>query len=291
MRKVYLLSTEHLEDGLWFRDEEDFKVAMNYVAIEAARHPEVVVLAFILMSNHVHFVLKGTREEVVEFMNSFKHRYSIFYQRKYGVIKLLRHNRLDIKYIPYDEEARERAVAYVLMNPVAAGICAHPSQYLWGTGNLYFSQTAKGGTCLKDISLRAFKRITHSDEESIPGNWHIGEDGYILPRDYVAVKDVEAVYRRPQRFNYFLNSSSKAKKRLEYADSNLPAFRDQSILATIPDLCRSLFNKESFYQLLPEEQIECARQIRFRFSADATQIARVCGLSYSQAAHLLDSSV
>ena len=107
----------------------------------------------------------------------------------------------------------------------------------------------------------------------------------------MAVKDVEAVYRRPQRFNYFLNSSSKAKKRLEYADSNLPAFRDQSILATIPDLCRSLFNKESFYQLLPEEQIECARQIRFRFSADATQIARVCGISYAQAARLLDSSV
>ncbi len=36
MRKVYLLSTEHLENGLWFRDTEDFKVAMNYIAIEAA---------------------------------------------------------------------------------------------------------------------------------------------------------------------------------------------------------------------------------------------------------------
>lgn len=36
MKKIFLLTTEHLEDGLWFRDEEDFKVAMNYVAIEAA---------------------------------------------------------------------------------------------------------------------------------------------------------------------------------------------------------------------------------------------------------------
>ena len=69
----------------------------------------------------------------------------------------------------------------------------------------------------------------------------------------------------------------------------MPAFRDQSILAVLPDLCRSLFQKESFLHLQPEEQVELARQIRFRFSADANQIARVCGLSYAEAARLLDS--
>ena len=64
MKKIYLLSTDHLEDGLWCRDDEDFRVAMNYVAIQAASSPEVAVLAFILMSNHVHFVLKGRADEL-----------------------------------------------------------------------------------------------------------------------------------------------------------------------------------------------------------------------------------
>ena len=59
MREIYLLTTDHLEEGLWFREEEDFKVAMNYVAIQAACSSTVTVLAFILMSNHVHFVLQG----------------------------------------------------------------------------------------------------------------------------------------------------------------------------------------------------------------------------------------
>ena len=130
MKRIYLLSTEHLEDGLWFRDEEDFKVAMNYVAIEAARHPEVQVLAFILMSNHVHFVLKGTRKDVKDFVENFKRRYSIYYQKKYGIRKFLRHNGLDIKLIPYEDEAVEKAIAYVLMNCVGAGICVHAVQKL-----------------------------------------------------------------------------------------------------------------------------------------------------------------
>ena len=33
MRKYYLVTTEHLEESLWFRDEEDFATGMNHVAI------------------------------------------------------------------------------------------------------------------------------------------------------------------------------------------------------------------------------------------------------------------
>ena len=192
MKRIYLLTTEHLENGLWFREEADFKVAMNYVAIEAAHHPDVAVLAFTLMSNHVHFVLKGLLERVEGFVNRFKHRYAIYYRRKYGVKKFLRRNELDVKEIPYDDEAPEKVIAYTVMNAVAAGICAHPSQYPWGTGHLYFSTpTTQNASRLKDFSIRAIKRITHSDEESLPENWHLVKDGYILPQDYVDVKSVE----------------------------------------------------------------------------------------------------
>jgi hypothetical protein len=123
----------------------------------------------------------------------------------------------------------------------------------------------------------------------LPGNWIMGTDGYILPENYVDVKAVEALYRTPKRMNYFLNSSSKARKRLEMGEEKLPSFRDQIILAALPDLYRSLFQKDSFDQLRPDEQTEFIRQIRFRFSADINQIARVCGLTYAEAAQMIDN--
>lgn len=288
MKRIYLLSTEHLEDSLWFRDREDFSVAMDYISIEANNHPEVIVLAFILMSNHVHFVLKGQKEIAVAFVNNFKRRYSMYYRRKHGVKEFLRGNKLDVREIPYEDESVEKTIAYVVMNCVAAGICAHPSQYPWGTGGSYFSQVNKGGKCLKDLSARARKRLLHSESTQLPEDWPISEEGYILPSAYVDVKAVEALFRTPRRMNYFLSNSSKAKKRLS-ADENLPSFKDQTILSALPDLCRSLFQKDSFGQLTLDEQKEFAKQIRFRFSADATQIARVCGISYAEAARLLDS--
>ena len=286
MKRIYLLSTEHLEDGLWFREEEDFKVAMNYVAIEAARHPAVVVLAFILMSNHVHFVLKGTRKDVVALVESFKQRYSLYYQKKYGTKEFLRRNGLDIKEIPYDNEAPEKVIAYVQMNSVAANICAFCNQYPWGTGNLFFNASTPKGIKIGFMSDRAKQKALHSNFTKLPDNWILGEDGYILPCCYVDIKAVEQLFRTPKRMQYFLHSSSKARKRLE--NTNLPAFRDQVILAALPDLCQSLFQKDSFSALTEEEQSELLRQLRFRFSADINQLARVCGLTYADAARIIE---
>jgi len=288
MKKVYLLTTDHLEEGLWFREKEDFIVAMNFVGIQAADFKQVFVLAFILMSNHVHFVLKGRREDVLAFVNQFKHRYSIYYRNKYGVKEFLRRNRVDVKEIPYDDDAVEKAIAYVLMNCVAANICSHPSQYPWGTGSVYFNSAEGSGRSIGPMSGRECKRLFHSHFNQLPKEWMVSEDGYILPQNYVDVKAVEALFRSPKRMNYFLVNSSKAKRRLELADANLPAFRDQTILFSLPDLCRSLFNKNSFCELQEGEQCELVRQIRFRFSADANQIGRVCGITYADAARLLD---
>ena len=111
MKKYYLVTTDHLEEALWFRDNEDFVTGMNYVAIQAALMPEVMVLVFILMSNHVHFVLYGTRSDVEAFVNSFKGRYSKYLWGKYKTREFLRRNGLHIKEISEEEvEALERAI-------------------------------------------------------------------------------------------------------------------------------------------------------------------------------------
>ena len=288
MRKLWLITTEHLEAGLWFRDDEDFKVGMNYVAIQA-HVSKVVVHAFILMSNHLHFVVvANSKKEAEAFIEALKHRYSLYYRRKYGVKEFLRENGVKVEPIDTDDEGAEQAIAYVQMNCVAANICSHPSQYSWGTGNLFFNRTKPVGKRLGSFSKRALKRLLHSDIETLPEDWLIGDDGYILPQSYVNVTFVETCYRTPKRMNWFLANSSKAKKRLE-ADDHLPAFRDQVIFAALPDLCQSLFGKRSFSELNENEQKECVRQIRFRFSSHVNQIARVCDLSYEEVARMMDS--
>ena len=124
------MTTDHLESRIWFRDDDDFVVGMNHVAIQAFV-TQVTVLAFILMSNHVHFVLYGTWDDCEAFIDGFKARYSQYLYRKYGIREQLRRNDYEIKELPYDDEAFEKAVAYTNMNCVAANICLYANQYPW----------------------------------------------------------------------------------------------------------------------------------------------------------------
>lgn len=285
--RIWLVTTDHLEDGLWFRDESDFKVGVNYVAALAA-DTGVIVLAFILMSNHVHFVLVCTKEEAEEFIREFKRRYSKYYQRKYGISKLLKKNGYDVKLIPHDGESPQRAIAYVQMNCVAANICSHPTQYPWGSGSAFFCASKPKGVRLDSVSARARRRLLHS-KTAIPGEWLLGEEGYVLPSSYIHCEYVEDLYRTPKQMDYFLHNSSKAKARLESGEEAFPSFKDQLVLAAVPDLCRTLFMQPDFQALSEPQKTEILKQLRFRFSANVHQLARVVGLSYEETAKLLDT--
>jgi len=283
----FLITTDHLETRLWFLDDDDFKTGMNYVATVAFMFG-VRIIAFILMSNHVHFVLECTRELALRFITEFKRLYSRYLNQRHGTKELLRGNGIDIQELRLGDESLERAIAYVQMNCVAANICLEPAAYPWGTGRTFFQVSAKRGQCLGALSARRKNKLLHS-KMILPAGWMLGEDGYILPESYVPVRFVESLFRTPRRMQYFLQSSSKAKRVLDRIEKDLPAFRDQVILAAIPDLCHSLFQKRSIEELDIQQRTELARQIRYRFSADIHQIARVSGIPYQQIAILLES--
>ena len=284
--EFWLISTAHLEDRLLFKDSEDFKVGMNYVAVQAHK-AGINVLAFILMSNHAHFVAEGDYAHIESFVNGIKGKYARYYWTKYGVRELLRRNNVDIRLLPQGGEALEKAIAYVQMNCVAANICAHPVEYSWGTGGTFFSLSEKSGKSLGAYSARARIKLLHTKAD-LPESWIIYDDGYISPASYVSKEYVETIFRTPKRMNFFLQNSSKAKQRLEMGETCLPAFSDQTIIAALPELCRTLFQKSSVDALNEEQLVELLRQLRFRFSSNVNQLARITGLSYEEAAEYMD---
>ena len=261
---------------------------MNFVAIQAYQS-KVTVLAFILMSNHLHFVVQGRWADVKAFIDGIKSRHSKYLNHKYGTAEFLRRNKVTIEEVSTLNEGLERAIAYTQMNSVAANICSHPSQYPWGTGPLFFNASKRSGKPLGSLSKRARIRLLHCCKEDFPADWLVSGEGYVLPESYVAVGFVERCYRRASRMNYFLVNSSKAKRKIKNFDNHHPAFRDQVILAALPDLYRSLFGKQSFEELTPEEQTESLRQVQRRFCSNVHQIARVTGLTYEAAARMMDS--
>lgn len=72
-------------------------------------------------------------------------------------------------------------------------------------------------------------------------------------------------------------------------DSAVPSFRDQVINNAIQDLCHSLFRTDDFKSLNNEDATDLLKQLRWRFSADIAQLARITGLPYRQITAMIES--
>lgn len=279
--QFWLVTTEHLKDRLWFMDEEDFKMAMNTVAVLSVVST-VKIIAFILMSNHVHFVLGGSMAEAEKFIMRFKKNYAQHYYHKYGRKELLRRNGVDVREVRIEDESFERAVAYVHMNCVAANITLTASDYPWGSGGSFFNASPPQGYSTAGISGRALSRIVRS-KVTLPPHYIMDYREFVHPSSYICTKLVESVFRTPRRMNYFLQNSSKAQKINE-----APSFPDQVVSAGLKSLLASLFRKNSIFELSDTQKSELFKQLRYRFSSDPNQLARVSGLPYEEICRLLE---
>ena len=221
------------------------------------------------------------------FINLFKKYHGQYLQNKYGCGKVLRRVGVDMQRVCHENESLERAIAYVLMNCVAANICLNASDYPWGSGSVYFRLLPPKGHRLDGLSLRAQARLLHS-KTLLPGDYLVLEEGYIAPESYVKVIFVESVFRTPQRMNYFLLNSSKAKRALSKPENNVPSFKDQVIVAAIPDLCHSIFHRSRIEDLDDNQKAELVRQIHRRFCSGINQISRILGIPDKEVAMLLD---
>lgn len=95
------------------------------------------MLCFCLMSNHVHFIIKGTEAECRIFIDEFKRRSSMRLRKKYFEVSPLHGLETSVKQIDINNYLRT-AIGYVLRNPLAAGINCMPDAYRWSSCSLYF---------------------------------------------------------------------------------------------------------------------------------------------------------
>ena len=77
----YHLHTKPLEKSLIFQEEEERKVAINFIAI-IAKEVNVDILALALMNNHFHFIIRGEEVDSLEFFRRLKRRLAYYLARK-----------------------------------------------------------------------------------------------------------------------------------------------------------------------------------------------------------------
>jgi hypothetical protein len=173
------------------------------------------------------------------------------------------------------KEYLENVIAYVLRNPLAAGIKLMPYHYPWSSVALYFDRTEKQtGERLNGMSERKRQRILKSCRP-VPDHYVVDGHGMILPVCYVDYSEVERIFGHPARLMMQIARKIETDVEIRMGVADQVVMTDQEILTQMKILLRSEFGKESIEQLSMEQRIKLCRLLKRNFRAGVKQIARL----------------
>lgn len=121
----------------WFKTGECKSAIVGYLA-EAAHATDTAISAFVAMNNHVHIVARQGHAPISRLMQPFLRRCALLIQRSHGLKGHVFERRYRHRVCRTPEDLRY-CICYVHRNPVAAGICDHPGDYVWSSFSAYTS--------------------------------------------------------------------------------------------------------------------------------------------------------
>jgi REP-associated tyrosine transposase len=115
--------------GNIFRDNADRETFLAFLR-QTVRRQSWICQAFCLMGTHYHLVLETQRAALSSGLQRLNWQYALHFNRKYGCLGHLFADRFSSRVIESEEYLFE-ACAYVLMNPVKAGLCERVDEWPW----------------------------------------------------------------------------------------------------------------------------------------------------------------
>lgn len=287
-KRYYHVYTKGLEDDVIFRERCDFVVGMNYVPV-ALKIARVDILAFVLMSNHFHFLIYGERLASLKFIDTYKRLISRYVRNRYGVAKLLRSVDTGCSEVDMNDEALKRLTAYILNNPVKAGVNCFPQNYEWGSGKCYFSNFdyKRNSRLLSELGTRERRNQLHT-RVILNDNYMINSQGYVEPESYIRKDLVEKIFRSARSFEYFLSTSSRDMKQDSSEGSRLVVFSDTIVLAGVNEILEKRYESLGVSELSELNRTKLILELRKVFNAPPKQLARVLGLTLREVVNALN---
>lgn len=126
---VYHLIARGNERKNIFRDDGDRQKLLKIV-YSACERFDCRLYAYVLMSNHSHFVVKINGPNLSAFMHCLNGDYAIFFNRKHKRFGHLFQERFYSALVEHGPEI-QRVVRYIHMNPVRAGMVDKLTDYAW----------------------------------------------------------------------------------------------------------------------------------------------------------------
>lgn len=265
-----------------FQDDMDFISGINRIAICFLK-TGAKVIAYVLMDNHVHFVLYGSMLQCKEFINLYKKLMGMHIKHRYGIAEHLRSLNTEIIRID-NEESLLNTIAYIDRNSLIAGYRYMPGEYQWGSSKYAFkdAQSYDWSTWkpLSSLSVREQREILNT-RQSLPQEWMIDDKGMICPLSFLDVSVLESYFKTPLRYSYFLSKKIEGYVENEFKHSQKLFVPDKELRPIVKNITLERYGTEDVCGLCVNDRLSIARTLRYNYASTIKQISRMVQLDVS----------
>lgn len=280
---------------MMFYSADDFEAGMNRIYKIRLKH-DVVILAFVLMDTHFHFLLYGGFDECNRFAHEFIRLTSQYIASKYKEHKKLLNVSINHQTVSTDTYLKT-VICYIIKNPVVAGMPYQFHNYPWSSGSLYFTGDNDWSCPYWKVVSADLKRLTEFTTREIKdllesNEYHTGSvrmlGRIVFPGEYVDYKVVEKIFKTYRAFNYFISQNKETDVESQGGAISLLSIPMQEMRQNRDTLRKELFGTVDGRTLNTQQRIRLAKALRRKYNSSPKQIARLCGLDYKEVQQFLD---
>ena len=273
----YHICTNGQECQTLLRDDEDYKTACNYLVLTAWKC-RISILAYIVMSNHVHVLLICRNRKIAEkFITLYKQKLSIFLAHKYGIKKPLHGVANSISLIDSIQYFKN-CIAYILRNAISAKLCLKLEDYPWSSYSAYFSNNESEYRKISSFSLRERREILKSRDELSECNMLISNDGRILDKSFVKCAVVEEVFRSAKSFLFHIGVCNDSQMEYEFAIKPQLHANDTDVLIATEKLAAAKFGGKRLEEISTANKCSMIKNLFYNNKTTIPQLSRILGI-------------
>lgn len=269
----YHIFSSGTKDDTWFKDKDTPKDIVNALAVSYARSADARILAYCIMSNHIHLTLHGDLPACTSLMKTFIMQMKRILPEK--LISGIETSCSEIK----DLEYLLTCIAYGDRNPLKGGITILPCYYEWSSAGLLFrADDPSHDTAYRPIGSfmkREQRKLFHT-HDILPQEWLVGPDQRIWNGNFVEYKTTQKLFNNsPARYLYYLARNSGELMLRRSGRSQGLTMNDVELKGKMLEVSMTFFKKDRITDLSLPERLKVAREMRRKWAVSFKQLGRL----------------
>lgn len=272
------ICTNGNEQAMIFTSVQDFAAGMNAVSV-ALNSGSVHLIAFILMNNHVHFIMEGAKEQCLDVFRRFTKKLNVYLSRS-GRVNVLKNFDCGEPIRIESLEQLRTEICYVHRNMYVVRNDILPYTWVWGSGCLYYNPVyvEKQTTKLSDISYQERRKNYFFGRDLQMPDYYVCANGYVQPECFVSYKRGESFFRHA---SHYFNSLIKDRESYGLVAKRLgdsSVLNNEEIYTVAVALSHEKFNNAKPQTIPLEAKLEIARILHYDYRVSNLEISRVLKL-------------